>query len=158
MYKETNSVNASLLVIISFVVLAFVLKLVLAIVPVYQIIKDIAYMGVLVAFVLVFIKRYMSSYEYTLGEEHFTFSTTLGGRERSRAEIEYSSIEYFGKATDEELVKYKGEVCRFYADKSEKYAMVVNGAVGKVKIIFAPSPKMAEMIYEKISTLTKEGE
>ena len=158
MYKETNGVQASLWVIISFVLLAFALKLVLAFLPVYQLIKDIAFMGVLVAFVLVFMKRYVSSYEYTLGEECFIFSTILGNRERSRAEIEYGDIEYFGKATDEKFSEYKVETLKLYADKTEKYAMLVNNPSGKVKIIFAPSEKMTQMIYEKLNTLIKEVE
>lgn len=156
MYKETNSAKASMLVIISFVLLAFALKIVLAIIPVYQLIKDIVFMGVLVAFVLVFMKRYMSSYEYTLGEEYFIFSTILGNRERSHAEIDYCDIEYFGKADDKIFDEYRGEVCKLYADKSEKYAMIVNRSESKVEIVFAPSEKMAEGIKDKINTLTKE--
>lgn len=156
MYKEKNSAKASLLVIIFFVFLALTLNVVLGFIPVYQIIKDVTFMGVLVAFVLVFIKRYMSSYEYILEDEYMVFSTMLGDRERSRAEVGYGDIECFGKATDEKLAEYKAETCKFYADKSEKYAMIVNGEPGKVKIIFAPTPKLVEMINEKISTRAEE--
>lgn len=156
MYKETNSAKASMWVIMFFVFLAVGVKFVLAFVPVYQIIKDVVFMGVLVAFVLVFIKRYMSSYEYTLGDEYIAFSTILGERERSRAEVEYGNIICFGKATDEALVEYRVEICKFYADKSEKYAMVVSGVTGNVKIVFAPTPELVEMINEKLSARVEE--
>lgn len=157
MYKEINSrKTGGMGIIIAFVALVAALQFVLGILPVLQIIKDAAYMVALVAFVFLLIKRYLSSYEYELTEEQIVITTQLGGRERSRVEIEYSAIECFCPADDEKLKNYNARARMLCTQANDKYAMIFDTAEGKVKVIFAPSEHMVSLIENKLHSAAKE--
>lgn len=157
MYRETNSrKTGGILIIIAFVVLVAVLNIVLGMIPVLPVLKDVAFIAVMVAFVLLLIKRYLCAYEYELGENHLTITTYLGGRERACAEIEYTAIECFCHADDEKLKLYDARARMFYAESHNKYAIVFDAAEGKTKIIFAPSEHMVSLIENKIHSASKE--
>ncbi len=157
MYKEINSKKTGGIgIIIAFIALVAVLRFVLGILPVLQIIKDVAYMAVLVAFVFLLIKRYLCSYEYELTEEQIVITTQLGGRERSRVEVEYSAIECFCPADDEKLKGYNARVRMLCTQTNDKYAMIFDTSEGKVKVIFAPTEHMVSLIENKLHSVAKE--
>ncbi len=158
MYKETNSKNTGgFKMIIAFVLLVAVLRILLNILPVFQILKDVAFMAVLVAFVYILIKRYMCSYEYELTDEELAISTQLGGRERARTEIAYNAIELFLPADDEKIKSCNAKTLTLCTQTDNKYAIVFDTADGKVKVVFAPSDKMVSLIENKIYSAAQGG-
>ena len=158
MYKETNSKSVGgISIIIDFVLLVVALRIVLSILPVFQLLKDIAYMAVLVAFVFILIKRYMCTYEYELTEDELVITTQLGGRERARAQIPYIAVECFLPADDEKIKSYNARTQTLCTHTDNKYAVVFNAADGKVKVIFAPSEKMISLIENKLYSAAQGG-
>ncbi len=158
MYKETNSKNTGgFKIIIVFVLLVAALRIVLSILPVFQILKDIAYMAVLVAFVYILIKRFMCSYEYELTDDVIIISTQLGGRERARTEIEYSTIELFLPVNDEKIKSCNARTLTLCTQTDNKYAIVFDTADGKVKVVVAPSDKLISLIENKIYSAAQGG-
>lgn len=158
MYKETNSKNTGgFKIIIAFVLLVAALRIVLSILPAFQLLKDVAYMAVLVAFVFILIKRYMCSYEYELTDEALVISTQLGGRERARTEIVYSAIELFLPADDEKIKSCSAKTLTLCTQTDNKYAIVFDAEVGKVKVVFAPSDNLVSLIENKIYSAAQGG-
>ena len=158
MYKETNSKNTGgFKMIIAFVLLVAVLRILLNILPVFQILKDVAFMAVLVAFVYILIKRFMCSYEYELTDEELVISTQLGGRERARTEIAYNAIELFLPADDEKIKSCNAKTLTLCTQTDNKYAIVFDTADGNVKVVFAPSDKLISLIENKIYSATQGG-
>ncbi len=158
MYKETNSKRAGgMRILIAFVLLVVALRIVLIILPVFQLLKDVAYMAALVAFVVILIKRYMCTYEYELAEDELIFTTQLGGRERARAKIPYSAIECFLPADDEKIKLCNARTQTLCTQSDNKYAVVFGAADGKVKVIFAPSEKMVSLIENKLYSAAQGG-
>lgn len=158
MYKETNSKNTGgLKIIIAFILIVAVLRIVLNILPVFQILKDVAYMAVLVAFVFILIKRYLCSYEYELTDKELVISTQLGGRERARNEISYSAIELFLPVNDEKIKLSNAKTLTLCTQTDNKYAIVFDTADGKVKVVFAPSDKLISLIENKIYSAAQGG-
>ncbi len=158
MYKETDSKNTGgLKIIIAFVLLVFVVRMVLAILPVFQLLKDVAYMVVLVSFVFILIKRYMCSYEYELTEDALIITTQLGGRERAHTEILYDTIELFLPEDDEKLKSVNAQTRTLCTRADNKYAVVFNMAEAKVKVLFAPSDKMVSLLENKIHSAARGG-
>lgn len=156
MYKETNSKKAGAGIIIAFVVLVAALRFVLGVLPVIQLIKDIAYMAALVAFVFILIKRYLCTYEYILTDDELVITTQLGGREGARAEIPYDAIECLLPANDERIKTYNAKAQILCTQSDNKYAAVLGTANGKAKIIFAPSEHMVSLIENKLYSTAKE--
>lgn len=156
MYKETDKKNAGFSVIAAFVVIAVVWHLILSILPILTIIKDAAFMVVMVAFVLILIKRYLTAYEYELTDERIIITAWLGDRERARAEAEYSAIKLFCASDDERLKSVNVIGQTLCAKTKNRYALVFDTEVGCAKVIFAPSEELVSLLNDKLQTTAGE--
>lgn len=156
MYKEKDERKTGFSVVLVFVIGIVVLHTVIYCLPVLAIIKDVSFMAVMVAAVLMLIKRYLTSYEYELTDEKIIIRAILGGRERGTAEIGFDGIECFDLAGSERIKEIKGEARVMCTRKEKRYALAATTETGTVKIVFAPSEKLAEMIKNKLSAEEEE--
>lgn len=156
MYKEKDERKTGFSVVLVFVIGIVVLHTVIYCLPMLAIIKDVSFMAVMVASVLVLIKRYLTSYEYELTEEKIIIRAILGGRERGTAEISFDGIECFDLADSEGIKSISGETRVMCTGKGKRYALATSTEAGSVKIVFAPSDRLAEMIKNKLSAEEEE--
>ena len=151
MYKETDSRKVSFGVIILFVVIAFITHTVLGFLPIPNVIKDIFFMAVMVAFVYILIKKYLTAYEYELTDDKIIITARIGNIERARAEAEYDAIECFCSSNDERLKQYDFKGQTLCTRKENNYALVFDTELNKTKIIFAPTEKFVSLLSDKMN-------
>ena len=151
MYKETDSRKVSFGVIILFVVIAFITHTVLGFLPIPNVIKDIFFMAVMVAFVYILIKKYLTAYEYELTDDKIIITARIGNIERARAEAEYDAIECFCSCNDERLKQYDFKGQTLCTRKENNYALVFDTELNKTKIIFAPTEKFVSLLSDKMN-------
>lgn len=151
MYKERNSRKVNFAVaILSFLVIALVSYFVIGLLPVVQLVKDVALMAILVGFVLVFLKRWVCTYEYELTDSEIILRTYLGETIRAQITADLDKIVCFCSSEDVRPGNYKGETIRMFARGSHRYTAVFEEGDRYVKAEFAPSEQMVDAIDKKI--------
>ncbi len=156
MYKETNSADVGLGTIVVFVAAVVFLRTALNILPTPPLANDIVYITVIAAYVLLLIKRYLCTYEYTLTAGQLIITTQLGGRERGRVEADLGAIVCFCPADDERLKSYNAKAQTLCTRKGSKYAVILDTDEGRVKLIFAPTENMVTLIQSKLYPTAEE--
>jgi hypothetical protein len=151
MYKERNFRKANFaVVILSFLAIALASYFVLGFLPIVQLAKDVALMAILVGFVLVFLKRWVSTYEYELTESEIILRTYFGETLKAQISADLDKIVCFCSSDDTQLQNYKCEKIRMFALGTGKYTAVFEIDGRYVKAEFAPSKQMVDMINKKI--------
>lgn len=157
MYREINKRKTNFIfVAVSFVVLALVTYFVLKLLPVVQLIRDIALMASLVAFVFVLIKSFVAEYEYELNDRQIIFRMYLGGRVRSEITADICDLILFCKADDDRLNDFKVSVKTMCVFSNRKFAALFKDNGNFVKVVFAPSKNLVTLIEDSIKTLCGE--
>lgn len=151
MYKEKDERKVGFTIVPVFAVGIIVFHAIIYALPVLAIVKDVAFMAVMVVAVFMLIKKCLTVYEYEISDEKIIIRAILGGRERAVAEASFDGVLCFEIADSEKIKNMNGETRIMCTRKENRYALAVDAETGIVKIIIAPSEKLAEMIKNRMS-------
>jgi len=151
MYKEINRRKNNIVAVIGmFALCAAGAVLLLKLLPVVQLVRDILLMAVLIGFVFVLIKKYLSEYEYELTDEELIFRTYLGGRVSYQVCAELGKLKAFYRAEDKKPMQNRVSRITMCTFSGKKYVALFEDEGKLLKIVFAPSEQLVCAIEDKI--------
>lgn len=135
-----------------FLAIAFFVYLFIGAFPIPLIVRDIVLMVVLVAFVLMYIKGHITEYEYVYDGNTITFNTILSGRIKTTETCNIADMVSFRQEYDPRE-KHQQVYC--VAD-SRRYTAVFGDGDNPVRVVFAPSDILVDMIGDRLLAISKE--
>ena len=118
---------------------------------------------ILFAYLTYLVWAYTSvEYEYSFLNTELTIEKIMGQRKRKHvADYEMKEAEVVAPLTSDQVVRAStGAIVKDYSSgfKSDRlYAMIVNNADGKVKVVFEPSEKVIDAMYHMRPNIVKKN-